>query len=45
MIINFMTREISRDMRKLARTPTLIKKKLARSAFVLDLIKTNLKKI
>jgi hypothetical protein len=27
MIVNFRARRISRDMRKLARTPTLIKKK------------------
>ena len=44
MVINFMIREISRGVRKLARIPILIKKKLARSVFVLNLIKTNLQK-
>jgi len=38
MIVNFRARRISRDMRKLARTPTLIKKKRKKCNLKLSLL-------
>jgi hypothetical protein len=37
MVVNFRAREISRDARKLARTPTLNKKKMIKQDWMHDL--------
>jgi hypothetical protein len=43
MVVNFMTRVISRGTRKLARTPTLVKKKYIEAIQIKKVVEKNFK--